>query len=161
MNTAYLPIHNILMEKNMVAHSRLSVFILAALLIPTCVLLIPACSSSSGIPVSYRFLEKKSYDAMTDIYKYEYAIEGDELAPIEIFVKQDGEVYLITLENYAKNMKNTFVYNTLTHPTNFISEYRSEKAFVSSLKEANEKALLWFIEDVKAKEKAAAADENK
>ena len=74
-------------------------------------------------------------------------------------MKQDGDVYLITMENYAKNMKNTFVYNTLTHPTNFVSEYRSEKAFVGSLKEANEKALLWYIEDVKAKDKSTAAEE--
>jgi len=143
----------------MATRSRLSVLVLFALLVPTCVLLIPACSSSPGIPVSYRFLEKKSYDGVTDIYKYEYAIEGDELAPIDIYVKQDGDVYLITMENYAKNMRNTFVYNTITHPTNFVSEYRSEKAFVASLKEANEKALLWYIEDVKAKEEPATAEE--
>jgi hypothetical protein len=109
--------------------------------------LVAACSSTAGVEVSYRFIGRDSYDAITDIYRYEYSVEGGEMKKLDIYVKQDKQQYLLTMGSNVGNIHNRFFYNESEIRNNLYSESRSEKYTVTSLKEAIEQAMLVWIDD--------------
>ena len=106
-----------------------------------------ACSSTAGIDVSYRFLGRSANDATTDIYRYEYSAEGGPFKTLDIYVKQDKQMYVLTMERNVGNIHNQFTYNEALTRNNLYSDSRSEKFTVTSLKEAIEKSMLIYIDD--------------
>lgn len=127
------------------------IFILISVLIIP--LIISCAGTSQAVEYSYQYLGKQRKDSYTEIFKYRYKIENGDWQNIDIYVKNENFTYIINMETYFGQERNSFIYNSLKKTQNFTSKLRLEPETVNSLQEAVELALGMYIQDVKSKEK--------
>ena len=114
--------------------------------------IIMSCASSQEtVSYSYEKIDERRQDANTEVWTYRYSLADGPWEEIKVYVRNQKMTYKINVGTYFGHQENSYVYNSLKQPQNFISQSRIEPGTVNSLNEAVEMALSWFIEDNKTR----------
>ena len=112
--------------------------------------LIVSCSGSQeAVSYSYEKLDQKRQDAYTEVWTYRYSVAEGPWEEVNIYVRTEKQTYEMNVGTYFGHEQNRYVYKSIQRHQNFVSQFRNEPGTVTSLNEAVEMALSWYIEDQK------------
>ncbi len=116
--------------------------------------LIVSCSGSQeAVSYSYEKLDQKRQDAYTEVWTYRYSVAEGPWEEVNIYVRTEKQTYEMNVGTYFGHEQNRYVYKSIQRHQNFVSQFRNEPGTVTSLNEAVEMALSWYIEDQKIRGK--------